>query len=235
MTIYKVYKITNRLNGKLYVGQTQQALEKRFTQHFYANSPLGRAMRQCGAENFTIEVIEYCESKKQLNERERFWINVLNCKVPNGYNVSDGGSGNNYAHKAISENTGMTTAESFKRFRKAFKLTRAEVAETLGIKTISYDYENGDKKTNPTAKTLLKLANKYNVSVDYLLGLTDNPRPPKQSQASEPQPQANTEIQTLNAHLENIEKISADILTDVQQVNARFERIENLLLELLNR
>ena len=50
-------------------------------------------MRDCGLENFTIEVIERCETQAQLNERERFWIRVLNCKVPNGYNQNDGGAG----------------------------------------------------------------------------------------------------------------------------------------------
>ena len=93
MTIFKVYKITNILNGKIYVGQTKQALEQRFMQHLHANSPLGQAMRQCGADNFTIEIIEHCETQEQLNEREKFRIRVLNSTVPNGYNLSQGGGG----------------------------------------------------------------------------------------------------------------------------------------------
>lgn len=94
----------------------------------------------------------------------------------------------------------MTVAEAFKRFRKTFKLTRAEVAETLGINVTSYEYENSGKPANPTAKTLLKLANRYDVSVDYLLGLTDKPRP---------QP-PNFELQQINDRLERIEKLLAD-------------------------
>ncbi len=88
-----IYKITNRLNGKLYVGQTRQPIEKRFLQHFYAQTPLGQAMRQCGIENFTIEIIERCETQEQLNEREIFWIRVLNSKQPYGYNIREGGGG----------------------------------------------------------------------------------------------------------------------------------------------
>lgn len=91
MAIYKVYKVTNSLNGKICVGQTKQAIEKRFIQHLHADSPLGQAMRQCGAENFNIETIEKCETQEKANERERFWIKSLNCKVPNGYNILDGG------------------------------------------------------------------------------------------------------------------------------------------------
>ena len=69
MSNYKVYKITNRLNGKIYVGQTKQPIEKRFMQHSQANSPLVQAMRQCGLENFTIEVIEECATQEEVNGR----------------------------------------------------------------------------------------------------------------------------------------------------------------------
>ena len=94
----------------------------------------------------------------------------------------------------------MTVIEAFKRFRKEFKLTRADVAEALGIKAISYDYENPDKSTNPTAKTLIKLADKYNISVDYLLGRTDNPLSHL----------ANADLQRIDARLARIEKFLAD-------------------------
>ncbi|MBR0290118.1 MAG: hypothetical protein IJQ82_14170 [Selenomonadaceae bacterium] len=49
-------------------------------------------MRSCGLENFTIEVIEEYEIQEKANERERFWIRVLTCKIPNGYNRSNGGA-----------------------------------------------------------------------------------------------------------------------------------------------
>ena len=84
-----IYKITNTLNEKLYVGQTRQPIEKRFLQHAKAHTPLGNAMRTCELENFTLEVIERCETQSQANER--FWIKVLKCRVPNGYNQSNGG------------------------------------------------------------------------------------------------------------------------------------------------
>lgn len=88
-----IYKITNLLNEKIYVGQTKQEIEKRFLQHFYEKTPLGQAMRECGIENFTIEIIERCGTREQLKEREIFWINALNSKQPNGYNVRNGGGG----------------------------------------------------------------------------------------------------------------------------------------------
>lgn len=176
MTIYKVYKVTNRLNDKLYVGQTKQSIEKRFLQHFHANSLLGKAMRQCGIENFTIEVIEYCDSQEQLNEREIFWINVLNCKFPNGYNLSDGGNG--FIRKPMIR-TGMS--ESLKRFRGHFGYSQADIADKLNMSRQNYaQYEFSNNPVTPKVDFAIKLAEKFKVSTDYILGLTDDPRPVNQ-------------------------------------------------------
>jgi predicted GIY-YIG superfamily endonuclease len=51
-----VYQITNKLNGKIYVGQTKFSVEKRFKQHAKANSVIGCAIRKYGIENFTEKV-----------------------------------------------------------------------------------------------------------------------------------------------------------------------------------
>ena len=55
-----IYKITNLLNEKIYIGQTKQPM------HSKANSPLGQAMRQFGMENFTIEIVERCENQDEI-------------------------------------------------------------------------------------------------------------------------------------------------------------------------
>ena len=89
-----IYKITNKLNGKPYIGQTTQRVSERFRQHCRRkNTFIGQIMRDFKIENFTIEVIEECETQEQLNRREIFWIKFFNCKAPNGYNLTDGGEG----------------------------------------------------------------------------------------------------------------------------------------------
>lgn len=118
-----IYKITNTLNGKIYIGQTKQKIEKRFLQHFYSYSPLGRAMRQCGIENFTIEIIEECESQQELTEREKFWIKVLKSKIPNGYNQNDGG-GISLKNAKIFSIDDISTIKTF---------SVKEVADYLGV------------------------------------------------------------------------------------------------------
>ena len=69
----------------------------------------------------------------------------------------------------------MTVAESLKRFRAKFNLKQKEVADFLEVTPQAYQVT--ESKGNPSAKALITLANKFKVSTDYLLGLSDDPRP----------------------------------------------------------
>lgn len=67
----------------------------------------------------------------------------------------------------------MTYSEALKRFRKDFNLSQREVAEAAGILKPAYQrYEYG---RDPAISVLYKLADVFNVSLDYLVGRTDNP------------------------------------------------------------
>lgn len=88
-----IYLITNLVNGKKYVGQTtQENPMKRIINHRYTNYPIGRAMRKYGYENFSIDYIHECDSLEELNECERKSISEYNSLIPNGYNITEGGS-----------------------------------------------------------------------------------------------------------------------------------------------
>lgn len=77
----RIYKITNQLNGKFYIGMTRKKLKYRFNNHCYdalirnSNSYFHKAIRKYGKENFIIEEIEICD--KNLPDREVFWISSL--------------------------------------------------------------------------------------------------------------------------------------------------------------
>lgn len=89
-----VYKITNLLDGTLYVGQTIETIGIRLKGHYRdkkTNSYLHRAMRKYGIENFTIEELFSAFSQDSLNEYEDFFIVSLNTLRPNGYNLKRGG------------------------------------------------------------------------------------------------------------------------------------------------
>jgi group I intron endonuclease len=92
-----IYSITNKLNGKRYIGQTynfkyrwmrHRSYLKHNTEH---NAHLQNAWNKYGAENFEFEIIERCKFE-QLDEREIYWINYYDSKNA-GYNFADGGLG----------------------------------------------------------------------------------------------------------------------------------------------
>lgn len=91
--MYKVYLITNIENKKQYVGITKFSIEERFLQHTKKGFLLTEAIQKYGKENFSIELIEKVESAERTYELEIFYIQKYNTKVPNGYNLTDGGDG----------------------------------------------------------------------------------------------------------------------------------------------
>ena len=69
----------------------------------------------------------------------------------------------------------MKVKDALKRFRREFQLKQVEVAKILGIRPQSYQlYEYG--KVSPSIPIILKLTDTFNISTDYLLGRSDNPR-----------------------------------------------------------
>lgn len=70
----------------------------------------------------------------------------------------------------------MTIGESLKRFRSSLKLSQKKFADSVGIPCQSYQsYEYNNSV--PSANVIIKMADKYNVSTDYLLGRSDKPQP----------------------------------------------------------
>ena len=91
-----VYIITNTITSKMYVGITTKSLSYRWAQHKYDSKtkelPLYRAIRKYGINNFSIKIIEECESIKDLIEKEYYWIHILQTLNPDlGYNILPGG------------------------------------------------------------------------------------------------------------------------------------------------
>lgn len=98
-----IYKITNQINGKIYIGQTTKSIEQRWMQHEknakqFPNRYLYDAMNHYGYDNFTIEVVEECEDCN-LNNREKYWIAYFHSYYLDerqcGYNMTLGGDGGN--------------------------------------------------------------------------------------------------------------------------------------------
>lgn len=88
-----IYKITNNLNNKCYIGQSL-IIEERWKEHkrnaWNKITPLYKAIRKYGLKNFTFSIIEECDSEL-LNDREKYWISYYN-SFNNGYNNNKGGN-----------------------------------------------------------------------------------------------------------------------------------------------
>lgn len=89
-----IYKAINRINDKVYIGQTTESLKRR--RNYHENTPTGyyfqRAIKKHGPENFDWEIIEYCNSKEELDEMEFHYIMQYD-SFNNGYNLTLGGEG----------------------------------------------------------------------------------------------------------------------------------------------
>lgn len=90
-----IYKITNKANGKVYIGQTVQSMSARWKQHISVWSPckyLSRAIKKYGADVFTIEKIDAADTVEELNAKEMFWITHYDStNQKKGYNILCGG------------------------------------------------------------------------------------------------------------------------------------------------
>lgn len=104
-----IYKITNLINNKVYIGKSIDIAERwRFHQYpgHWKNSSkiLYQAFQKYGLENFIFEIIEYInpKNKDEMNKREIFWINYYN-SYKNGYNQTIGGDGDISDSRIIKE------------------------------------------------------------------------------------------------------------------------------------
>lgn len=112
-----IYKITNQINNKSYIGQSIH-IEQRWEEHLYKSSQcslLKYALHKYGVSNFTFEIIEECK-QENLNEREQYWIQYYD-SFNNGYNLTMGGDGTvKYSVEAIYED--YLTTQSIEKTAK---------------------------------------------------------------------------------------------------------------------
>lgn len=89
-----IYETTCLINGKKYIGQHKA---KKFDVKYIGSGKyLWNAIRKYGIENFNCKIIEECDSREHLNEREIYWIDFYNAvKSKNYYNITKGGKYHN--------------------------------------------------------------------------------------------------------------------------------------------
>ena len=189
-----IYKITNKLNNKVYIGQTIQKPIERFYQHcakkcdkYILNMVIHKAIFKYGKDNFTFEVIEEVP-KQQLNEREEYWIKYYN-SYTDGYNSTKGGQKGNKPFKNIDNKAIIEQYQQGKSLRtigKIFNIDKATVKSILirnNIKlrtTRTYKLSQEDRaniildiKQGLSRNTIVR---KWNISKSYLSQLINSQR-----------------------------------------------------------
>ena len=167
-----IYKITNLVNEKVYIGQTTKTIKKRWKVHLYSinyyNYHLYYSMRKYGIENFIIEQICVCEDHLSLNLMEDLCIFIYDSmNSNNGYNKRGGGS-----HGKHSEESKRKTSrkkkkwdlvpENKKKHKKATKkaMNRPEIKERLS-KKMKERYEKDPERRKRQTKKMREAGKKY--------------------------------------------------------------------------
>lgn len=153
-----IYKTTNLLNGKFYIGQDS----KNKKSYFGSGKLLNCAIKKYGKENFKKEILEECFTKEDLDKKEIYWIDLLNSTNKEiGYNIHEGGTGgDNYKGKSAEEmeiikskiSKGVKLSYSTgKRDITGFATETAKKISKLGIAKHKLDnYESFKIKQNET-------------------------------------------------------------------------------------
>lgn len=109
-----IYKITNNVNQKVYIGQTTRTVEKRVQEHFtraiyyttiydkdeYKYLHFYLAIKKYGEASFTYEQIDCAADQEELNEKEAYWIDFYD-SIKSGYNMMPGGNDKNPMNSEI--------------------------------------------------------------------------------------------------------------------------------------
>ena len=141
-----IYKITNKINGKVYIGQTIRSFNKRYKGDLLNthNEHLKNSILKYGIDNFEI-IKEYdtAQDQEELNQKEEYYINLFNSMDPSkGYNKKGGGSRGKLSEetkkkvsiKSLGVNNGMYgknhTEETKKKISASIKTKRKVIQLT---------------------------------------------------------------------------------------------------------
>ena len=170
-----IYKITNLINNKCYIGKTLNTIQERWREHCSdykkrdeEKRPLYSAMNKYGIENFKIEEIEQC-NEDIVNDREKYWIEYYG-SFKKGYNATLGGDGKAYLDRKLLIKT-YNEVQNLKKsakilnidaghLSKILKENNIEIKSSKEVQNEEYGKEIAmiDLETNVIIKTFISLA-----------------------------------------------------------------------------
>ena len=149
-----IYKITNNINQKSYIGKTERNISVRYKEHIrhknYLDLPLYRAFNKYGIENFSISQLEECDNSI-LDKREIYWINYYKTYL-SGYNCTAGGEGGIKTYEEDIEEiiNRYKKGERLDLLCKEFHHDYASLKPHLEKRGIKIDTNAGPKKLSKT-------------------------------------------------------------------------------------
>lgn len=157
-----IYKITNKVNGMSYVGQTRYTVEFRWRQHQHKDDGtyFHNALKKYGVENFIVETLEECEVSK-LDSREIYYIAKYNT-FEKGYNLTIGGGGK---RKIVSDDQYEEIKElylsgfSSNKIATLYEVSKATIIKILTVQGVKL---RDKKKICINHQEFLELAEDYN-------------------------------------------------------------------------
>jgi len=157
-----IYKITNNLNGKSYIGLKSKTVEE--SEDYYGSGKLiNQAIDKYGKENFTKEILERnIDSHEILNDQEIYWIKYIDT-FNKGYNLTKGGQGN--LGRVTSEETRAKLIEAAKQ--PLSEETKEKIRQKAKLR-------KGRKVTEETRLKLIKAATGRKMSEETRLKMSNS-------------------------------------------------------------
>lgn len=152
-----IYKIENKINGKIYIGQSKN-IQKRWEEHKSCQKPnaiLTIAFQKYGISNFDFSVIEECQ-QDELDEREKYWIQYYN-SFEDGYNLTRGGNSGFYYDIYSVWETFQKTQNIAKTAKiiGCHKTTARNIIHAFGVNLEEQQFAKPVLKINPTTLQII--------------------------------------------------------------------------------
>lgn len=179
----KIYKYTNLINNKVYIGQTTQRLEDRDKKHLQQindNTYFHRALMKYGRENFSLDLVEDNISQNDLDDKEKYYIDLFESfyTTGKGYNLTQGGQWGSGTQKLT-----LSQSKEIKELILNSKLTFEEIGKQYGVTLYCVSdinrgrsfYDNSlNYPLRPAPKRSILNEEKINLIVDMLSNTETN-------------------------------------------------------------